>query len=217
MKYYKGINDAEYGFQAQVDFGDEKLLKKDIYKEVEFSFIDSINYVKTKVKTDVLDIGSLSFHGLLVSEKFYSICERFDSHQVQFVDIIGDENLKGYKFMFFNGDLTTKIDYRKTNFILCENMLDEFEVLNENLEPSRKNMINIDKEICSVDIFKQLIPKNGFSFIEGFDINKYNIFRIGHFDEHFYFSEKVVKALKAENITGITFVESVNFSPFTHC
>lgn len=120
----------------------------------------------------------------------------FNLFKIQFVDII-DWDINDYKFMFFNSD------YQKSDFILIEDVLGEITERDEKIAPKRDAVLRAYDEFCSEDIFIRLVPQNGYHFLSNFNIEEYDVFRIGHFDLSFYLSEKVKNTLESNNITGV--------------
>ena len=211
MKIYRLSIDAGNGIQAITDSPPKELLCKNLYSEYEYKTINSIrlNLDRGSKITDALSIGDLSLQGFPLRAKFCDIIQDFNLNKIQFVDII-DKDLKDYKFMFFNSDLTYQLDYEKSNFILIEDFLGDIEVLDNNIPKNREAVIK-----TYIDNFEPLsfiIPQNGYHFIEGFNIYEYDVFRIGQFDDSFYISERVKKALEANNITGVVFTEITLFN-----
>ena len=213
MKIYKLIVDTDNGFQAVLDIAPKELLPKDIYKDYSKDFIDCLilDLDKGKKITDVLNVGTLGLDGFPIKIKYYELLKKYNLLKIQFVDII-DKDLKDYKFMFFNSNITDKLDYQKCDFYLVEDMLGDITELDTKINPTRKGVIEADLEFCVEDIFAKLIPRNGYHFLPGFNINEYDVFRIGHFDLYYYVSERVKTELENNNITGVKFVEQPYFN-----
>lgn len=104
------------------------------------------------------------------------------------------------------------IDYEKSNFILIEDVLGDITELDTPVPSNREGVIQADIEYCVEDIFTRLIAKNGYHFKEGFNIWDYDVFRIGHFDDSFYVSERVKDILTEHKITGVRFYEESDFN-----
>lgn len=211
MKYYSITTDENYGVQVLHDgIAGDSLDGKNLYKEfnkdlIEDLVLDLDNGAKM---ADILETGDLGLKGLIVSSKSYDLLSKFNLHSIQFVNIKGN-GLDDYKFMFFNGDLTSKIDYNKSNFKLYElDIIDmEFEELDLKIPQNREGIIKADVDIVSVDIDKKIFPSNGYQFNEDFRIEDFDIFRIGHYDLNFYVSEKVKDIFEKNDITGCQFIE----------
>lgn len=73
-------------------------------------------------------------------------------------------------------------------------------------------MIKAYKQHCSGSVFNKLTPKNGYHFTNGFNIEKLDAFRIGHFDKSFYVSERLKNIWETHNITGLEFTETQLFN-----
>lgn len=211
MKVYRLSVGSDNGIQTITDSPPKELLYKNLYSEYEYKTINSIrlNLDRGSKITDALSVGDLSLQGFPLRTKFCDIIQSFNLSKIQFVDII-DKDLKDYKFMFFNSDLTYQLDYEKSNFILIEDFLGDIEVLDNNIPKDREAVIK-----TYLDNFEPLtfiIPQKGYHFIEDFNIFEYDVFRIGQFDDSFYISERVKNALESNNITGVEFAESSLFN-----
>lgn len=213
MKIFKLVISSDNGFQTVLDLPPEELLKKDLYSEYKLEYITCIrlNLDKKAKITDVLNEGTLNIDGFPIKNKFCDILKKFNLLDIQFVDII-DKNLSDYKFMFFNSDLTYKLDFKKSNFILVEDMLGDIDKLDVIVPNNREGIVKTYKEYCVRSIFNRLVPENGYCFLPNFNIEELDVFRIGHFDKSFYISERVKNALESNNITGVEFVESTLFN-----
>ncbi|UUC46483.1 hypothetical protein [Flavobacterium cerinum] len=213
MKIFKLLVSPDNGFQAITDSPPQDLLERDLYTEYKFNSIDSIRLDLDKGAkiTDVLNVGTINLDGFPIRNKFCDILNDFNLFKIQFVDII-DRDLNDYKFMFFNSDLTYNIDYQKSDFILVEDILGDITELDEKIAPNRDAVLKAYDEFCSEDIFNRLVPQNGYQFLSDFNIEEYDVFRIGHFDLSFYVSEKVKNALESNNITGVEFIEQPLFN-----
>jgi hypothetical protein len=213
MKIYRLIVGADNGFQANVDIPPISLAKRDKYSPYPFDSIDWIRLTlekKAKI-TDVLLESASGNHGIIIKEYFCDLISNYNLKDIQFVKIIDDE-LIGYNFMFFNSDLTHYIDYEKSNFILVEDMLGDITELDTIVPANREGVIQAYKENCIESIFLKLVAKNGYHFKEGFNIWDYDVFRIGHFDDSFYVSERVKDILTEHKITGVRFYEESDFN-----
>ncbi len=211
MKYYKIITDTEIGFQVlELDKCDD-LINKKLYQPYPNEKIECLGLDKRVKITDVLSVGTSSLKGLIIKNGFCDILRNFDGHKIQFVKISGN-NLDSHEFMFFNGDLTNNIDYGKSEFRVVKKGLLRTKILDIAVPPNRDDVVRIDVEECSDSIFNEIEPANGYHFLPDFDLSKYDIFRIGHFDLNFYVSEKVKDALEKNNITGCEFIEQEKFT-----
>lgn len=213
MKIYRLCVGSDNGFQALVDLPPQELLGKKLYTEYPFNSINSIRLDLDRGAkiTDVLNVGTINLQGFPIRNKFYDILKDFNLSKIQFVDII-DRDLKDYKFMFFNSDLTYGVDYQKSDFILIEDILGDITMLDEKIDPSRDAVVSVNREFCVESIFNMLVPRNGYHFLPDFNIWEHDAFRIGHFDKSFYVSEKVKNALEGNNITGVEFIEESLFN-----
>ncbi|MCD1116201.1 hypothetical protein [Chryseobacterium turcicum] len=213
MKIYRFYVSSENGFQAVTDLPPRELLERNLYTEYPFNNIDSIRLDMDEgtEMADVLKVGTTMLHGFPIRNKFYDILKNFNLFKIQFVDII-DRDLKDYKFMFFNSDLTYDFDYQKSDFILIEDILGNITELDEKIDPSRDTVVRAYDDFCIEDIFNRVVPRNGYHFLPDFNIWEHDVFRIGHFDMSFYVSEKVKNALESNNITGVEFIEESLFN-----
>lgn len=209
MKYYRLELSSENGIQAVVNNPPKELLEKKLYSEYKFDFLDCIllDLDKGAKLTDVLYTGTINLKGFPIKNQFVDLIKRFNLYKIQFVDIL-NKNLEGYKFMFFNSDLTHYIDYTQSDFILIEDMLGEITEINTRIIGNRNEVLKAYEEYCEEDIFKRLVPRNGYVFTTDFSISEYDVFRIGHFDLSFYISERVKLDLEKHNITGVEFIEA---------
>ncbi|WP_179020590.1 hypothetical protein [Winogradskyella forsetii] len=209
MKYYSIQTDENNIGRVLHDGKVGDLLdSKNLYEKFESNEIRDIIPDDNFKHTDILESGDLSLKGLVISQKFHDLIKDFKLLDIQFIEIKNKE-LNGYKFMFFNSDLTDKIDYEKSKFRLYElDIIDmEFEELDIKIPENRKSVIKTDIDIVSVDIDKRIYPSQGYKFKEVFKIEELDIFRIGHYDLNFYISEKVKVTLENNGISGCKFIE----------
>ncbi|RZJ68705.1 MAG: hypothetical protein EOO50_00560 [Flavobacterium sp.] len=213
MKFYRLTIDSGNGFQVVVDQPPRELLQKELYAPYTFDTIDSLllDLDKKKKKTDVLLVGTLGLLGFPAHDRVCEILKDFHLRDVQFVKITGG-GLDDYQFVFFNSDLTSKLDYHKTHLAFIKDFLGDIEELDIEVPKNRNGAIKIYRKHAFDSTFNKMIPKNGYHFLLGFDINEYDGFRIGHFDKSFYVSENVKNALEAAQITNIVFSESTLFN-----
>lgn len=213
MKFYRLTVDSDNGFQAITDLTPKELLNKDLYAPYKFNSIDCIrlDLGKRKKKTDVLNMGTLSLEGFPIQKSLVQILNEFRLKDIQFVDIIG-QDLGDYAFMFFNSDLTPKLDYGKSDLMFIKDFLGDIEELEINVPKDRNGAIKCYLKHAHDSTFNKMVPRNGYHFIPGFDINDWDVFRIGYFDKSFYVSEKVKSALEAAKATGLNFSESDRFN-----
>lgn len=211
MKIYKLIVSSKNGFQANIGDIPQEYWDKSLYEPYPFEEIDSIylDLEKRCKKTDVLNVGDLNIEGFPISNKFVDILKKFNLLDIQFVKIT-NKTLSDYSVMFFNSDITDKIDYQKCNFILIDDFFEEIEILDENLPQNQNELKVISKKNAGSD--RKIRPKNGYYFIDGFNIFEYDVFRIGYFDKTFYVSERVKNALEEQKITGVHFIEEPLFN-----
>lgn len=211
MKIFRIAISSDNGIQAIVDLPPEELLYRDLYTPYPFDYIDSIrlDLDRSRKLTDVLNVGNLSLDGLLIKNKFIPLLNELNLLEIQFIEVI-DEKIIDYSFMFFNCDITHKLDYEKSNFILIDDFFEEIEIIDENLEQNREILIELAKNNAGSDY--KIIPKNGYHFIDGFNIFAYDVFRIGQFNDNFYISERVKNTLEENNITGLDFFEETLFN-----
>jgi len=215
VKFYRVITNAD-GCQTLTDRTPDNLLKKNLYTEYTGGKITCIvldyEVLKTGVKqTDFLSNHTLNLKGHIVSDKVYRVAKDFNLLNVQFADIIGN-GLDGYKFMFFNSDLTDKLDYVKSDFKLIRSSPLKTVALDTIVPPNRSDVLRIYMDECSRSIFKFLRPQNGYVFKADFNIQDYDAFRIGHFDLSFYISERLKNKLEENGITGCAFGEETAFN-----
>lgn len=213
MKFYKLTVDSDNGFQATTDLPPKELLNKDLYTSYKFDRIDSIrlDLDRGKKKTDVLLMGTLSLDGFPIRKHLCEIIKSYHLEGIQFVDIV-DKDLHDYVFMFFNSDLTPKLDFQKSDFIFIKDFLGDIEELDIKVPKNRDGAIKTYKKYIHESTFNKMIPRNGYHFISGFDIDHLDLFRIGHFDKSFYVSERLKHALEEAKITGVNFTESEVFN-----
>ncbi|MEW4923132.1 hypothetical protein [Algibacter sp. 2305UL17-15] len=209
MKYYSITTNEKHGVQVLHDgIKGDTLDGKKIYEKFDDNIIKDLVLDKHAIKTDFLESGDLSLKGLIISSKCHNLLKDFNLHDIQFVDI-QNNGLNDYMFMFFNGDLTSKIDYKSSNFKLYE--LDiiemEFEEVDFKVPQDRKSIIKLDIDVVSRDIEKRIFPSNGYNFNDDFQLSNYDIFRIGHFDLNYYVSEKVKNILEENKVSGCEFIE----------
>ncbi|MEL6589425.1 MAG: hypothetical protein AAFQ68_05065 [Bacteroidota bacterium] len=214
MKVYKLITDPDLETQTDVDAAPDYLLKKGLYSRYPEEYLDCIGLLPKVEKTDILSTGTLSLKGLIVNTSIYHQIKDFALHEIQFVDI-RTEPLKEYKFMFFNGDLTHQLDYQRSEFRLLRSSPIRTKILDREIPPNRNDLIEIYRNECVQSIFKQLVPLHGYRFLQNFQIDKFDVFRIGHFDKSFYISERVKNRL--EGFTGFECVEAPYFEEDYEC
>lgn len=223
MKYYKLINETDTdivgnvgGIQSFFSGKNEEekniLINKDLYSDIQLKKIESIELDEKFILTDVISHGTLSLEGLIVSAKFRSIVEKYNLLDIRFVDIEfnNKKNIEGYSFMFFNSNLTEKINYNSTkfgiekvSFFSDNSSTTPIELEKNNLEGLKE----LAKEYAGSARYK-LVCFDKYIFNEQVTGD---VFRIGHFDDSFYFSEKVYKELAESKLTGFYFKESTYF------
>ena len=113
--------------------------------------------------------------------------------------------------MFFNSDLTHKLDFEKSNLKVLKKSPLKKVYLDVNVPSERDDIIKFHRNEVARSIFKSLVPEKGYAFKEGFDYEQMDVFRVGHFDLSFYISHKVKVALQEANITGAEYVEAPHF------
>lgn len=210
MKIYKLVVSSDNGFQANIGDIDEEYWEKSLYESYPFEEIDSIflDLEKKCKKTDILNVGDLNIHGLLISNHLVEISKNYNLVDIQIVKIT-NKSLLDYSVMFFNSDLTDKIDYKKCNFMLVDDFFTEIKIIEENLPNNLDDLKKIAKN--NAGLGNRIFPKNGYHFVENFDVFEYDLFRIGYIDINFYISERLKNRLEQENITGVKFYESPFF------
>ena len=211
MKFFRLTVDSDNGFQTIADA--PELFNKDLYTPYKRDFTDGIHLDldKGKKKTDVLNMGDLTLHGFPIQNQFADLIRNCNLENVQFVKITS-KDLEDYQFLFFNGDLTPKLDYAKSNLIFIQDVLGDIEELDINVPKNRSGAIKTHLKFIHESTFNQMVPKNGYHFVAGFDINTWDVFRIGHFDKSFYISEKLKHILEGAKMTGVNFRESDLFN-----
>ncbi len=211
MRYFKFKPDADNGFQAYCNHAPDSLLKKDLYKNYEGDSITGLlRDPKTKL-TDILNEGTLSLKGIIVSKKFKDIVLKFNIHHAQFIPI-NDEKLSNYYFMFFNGELISLIDYERTSFKIQEWDPNDIIYLDATIPKNKEGVMAAYKEYCAESVFNSLAPIDGYFFEESPELNELDLFRIGYFDLSFYISERLKKELEESGITGWKAESYVNFT-----
>lgn len=221
MNYYSLIPNSDYnekidGLLAYLIAGEDKelLVNKKLYESY-----SGPNPIKSIVLNpaihliDVIHCGTLSVKGFLVSSAFYEIVKDFSLADIQFCDVqfANAPTLDGYKFMFFNSDFTTYIDYKASHFRIKEKMplsnspakyieIEGWENIEQVKEAGKQAVLSI---------FKSVVPIGKYVFSK--DITSIDVFRIGYFNRNFYFSERVVKALNEAKLTGFNLVKSELF------
>lgn len=208
MKFYKILTDSENLGQV-INTGEvgSELDSKNLYRKFQFDKIKSLYLDTNFEKTDILKSGDES-KGLIVSHHFYDLIKYFNLYDIQFTQI-SNNGFENYKFMFFNSDLTEKVDYEKSKFKLYNfNIISsEFEELDLSIPNNRNAVIKTDIDIVSNSAMKKISPSKGYKFIDGFNIVDLDVFRIGHYDLNFYISERVKVVLEKKSITGCKFIE----------
>ena len=213
MKIYRLIISADNGIQAITDTPPKELLNRNLYSDYKFDCINSIiwDLDKGAKATDVVNVGTLSLDGFAINKKVFDILNNFNLLKIQFVDIV-ETDMKDYKFMFFNSDLTSKLDYERSGFRLVEDMLGDITELDIKVPKNREAVLSAYDNYCVEDIFCRLTPGNGYHFLPDLNIYEWDVFRIGHFDMSFYISERVKTMLEQKHITGVEFVEEPLFN-----
>lgn len=211
MKIYRLNISSDNGIQAIVDLPPDELLYKNLYKPYPFNYIDSIRLDLDKgcEMTDILNTGNLNLNGFAIKNKFIPLLKEYNLLDIQFVEIV-DKKIIDYSFMFFNSDITDKVNYQECNFILIDDFFEEIEIIDENLTQNREGLIECAKENAGSD--NKIIPKNGYHFVNDFNIFDYDVFRIGQFNDNLYVSERVKNTLEENNITGVYFYEEPLFN-----
>jgi len=185
-----------------------RLSEKKLHKKYRKKVINNLAIDKENIKyTDILKTGDLSLLGLVISNKLFTILNKFNGHKIQYVNII-NEGLEDYKFMFFNGDLTKNIDYKRSQFELKKYDLRQQKYLKTDyyLKPSRRVILKKNSEIIKeAMLLNRVAPKNEYVFKKNFNVFQYDILRIGHFNQNFYVSETVKLEIEKNNITGSIF------------
>lgn len=220
MKYYKLIKETDSNIIGNVggiqsyfspNFVEEKekLMNKDLYSKIDLKKIKSIELDEKAKLTDVVSHGTLTLEGLIVSSRFKQIVEKYKLLDINFVDISFNtqEEIKGYYFMFFNSNLTHDIDYDKTKF-----GIEKVSLFSDN-----SSITPVDSEENNIEGLTKLTKEYaGSARYKVVSIDKYvfkepivsDVFRIGHFDKSFYFSENVYNELFDSRLTGFYFKES---------
>ena len=213
MKFYRLTLDTDNGIQAVTDLPPAELIKKDLYTPYKGSEIDCIrlDLDKGKRKTSFLQMGDLTLHGFPAQSQVVDLIRNFNLEKVQFVKIT-DPKLTHYQLVFFNSDLTPKLDYTMSDLIFIKDFLGDIEELDIKVPKNRRGAIKTYLKFAYESSFHKMVPKNGYHFIPGFDVNKLDIFRIGHFDTSFYVSETVKNVLEEAKVTGVNFRESDLFN-----
>lgn len=208
---YKLKVNSDNGFQAILTDAPKELIEKKIYEKYVYNSIDCIklNLKRDAFKTDFLSMAMLSLHGFPVSDNALNVIKNHILKDIQIVDLT-NITLLDYKFVFFNGDLTNYIDYKKSNFQLIEDFLGEISIIDSNVIPERNSVIDTYNDNFGPLIYMR--PQNGYHFLNQINIKEFDMFRIGHFDYNFYVSEKLKKALEANNATGVDFIEQPLFN-----
>lgn len=209
MKIFRLSVDSDNGFQAIGDAIPAELLYKDLYAPYKHDTIASIqlDLDKGKKKTDVLNMGDLSLEGFPVTTRFRELVRDLNLKDIQFAKITG-KDLDDYYFMFFNSDLTNKLDYQKCGLVFVKDVLGDIEELDINVPKNRSGALKTYQQHAHDSSFNKMIPKNGYHFVPDFDISHWDAFRIGHFDKAFYVSEKMKRMLEDAKISGVSFTES---------
>ncbi len=210
MKYYKFKPDADNGFQAYCDQVSDSLLKKNLYMSYEHQLVTGVVKDDKAKLTDVLNEGTLSLKGIIVSEQFRNVVLNNKLHDIQFIPI-EDEQLSNYSFMFFNGELASLIDYEKTCLKVQEWDPDETVYLDVDMPKNREGITNVYKEYCVGSAFNSLVPINGYYFKEDQKLIGLDFFRVGYFDLSFYISDGLKKKLEEEGISGWKCINSNEF------
>lgn len=212
-KIYTLIVNSDNGFQVILnDKVPQELLPKNLYKPYSKQTMDCLllDLDKGKKITDILKVGTLNLDGFPVITKVFNILKKHNQLEIQFVDIINDD-LNDFKFMFFNSDLTNQLDYNKCDFFLVEDILGDITELDIKIKPNRDAVIEAYRNFCVENIFIKLLPRNGYHFLNKFNIKEFDMFRIGYFDKSFYVSEKLKNELENNKITGVEFEEQSYF------
>ncbi|QQX76519.1 MULTISPECIES: hypothetical protein [Aequorivita] len=184
----------------------ETLPHKNLYKPVNISKIEAV-IEENAIITDVISLGNLSLKGIMVNKKFKAIVEKYKLKDIQFVPVnfLNKTDVQEYFFMFFNSDLTHFIDYDKTKFVIQKKSLFKDNAIQTSVEINKNNrndLIELDREYAG-SIKYSILTKNGeYYFNTAFD---YDVFRIGHFNLRFYFSEGLKEVLINSGLTGFYF------------
>lgn len=140
MQFLRLTVSSDNGFQAITDATPKALLYKDLYTPYPFKTIDSIRLDLDKgcKITDVLSVGTISLEGFPIRNKFCKLIQDLNLEDIQLVEII-DTKLNDYSFMFFNSDLTPKLDYQKSNFTLEEDILGDISDLDKGFSQQKRH------------------------------------------------------------------------------
>ena len=220
-KYYRLLNETDSNIigdepvQSTLLDCDESnlILGKGLYEPlIGIETIKCIHLFEESIVTDLMMVGALSQYGFLVSSKMKGVLESYKLNEIQFVDVefTNRKEVEGYSFMFFNSNLCNIIDFEKAKFGIEELSFysDEGETSPLSYDENNlNNLIELSKKYAG-SISYRLNVLNKYLFKESMNSD---VFRIGHFDDNFYFSEEVCNELFRLNLTGFNFKESPYF------
>lgn len=220
MKYYRLVRETDSKiignvggiqgfFSGKYPKEQQLLMDKNLYQPIDIHNIQCIELDKKTKMTDVISHGTLTLEGLIVSEKFRTIVEQYQLLDIQFVPIEfhKKKDWTGYSFMFFNSNLTENIDYDAT----------VFGIKKRSMFKGKDTFTPLDKSENNLEALKLLAKKHAGSARYSISVEsiyhfktamEQDVFRIGIFDEAFYFSEPVVQTILKQNLSGFYFVES---------
>jgi len=168
----------------------------DFYKSKKIDFIDFIDFDPNNVFTDFIFGSALPSNGFIVSNKVRLLMLKYRLLQIQFIPIVNSKiPSNSFFFMFFNSDMTDRINYDKTKFyyrnILNNSFTPIVNIKNRNdlIETCKNSVYNIIEVITVKKIF----------FYGSID---YDVFRIGRFSDSYYFSKRIIDDLIQNNLTA---------------
>ena len=194
-RYYLDINDDN----EIVPYLERIILSDyDFYKKKKLKVVNFISFDPNNKFTDIIFGCAFSLNGFVVSDKVRLILLKYKLLEVQFTPVVNERiPPNSYYFMFFNSDLTPVIDYKHTELFIHDFFTQEIKPLNIK---NRTELTKIVKKYSAI-VGENIIAKK-VCFKRKVD---YDVFRVGQFDDNFYFSERVVNELRDNNVLGAEF------------
>lgn len=158
--------------------------------------LDSFILYKKAGLTDTISAGYIGGRGLLVSERFKKLLQKFNlaNHIFFPATVIKDDKANKYFWMHLvNSDYRKNVIFTKTKFSNWPRLkLKDY-----------KDYLRFDKE---EDTFGQL--RAGFVTLDKKFDKTLDLFMISAFDQNLYASKRLVDAIKEAYITGLEIVDS---------
>lgn len=167
------------------------------------SFEPNLDYLVLAGKakpTDLLSVAVLS-GGLLVSEKFKSLLEKFSlpTHKFYPANVKTRKGMLQYYWMHIICNLSKEVNFPKTRFfvhLFYRTALGYAEV------SSYEDYVNQQKDLVKNNPGKTIALSANDITIPASSLNGLDLFRIGTFNTNLFISEALQKAMINEKITG---------------